>query len=298
MKNNILTSLAAAMLVIMSSCSGKSMTDEEKEKEVAPKEEVAQPATTNSLLPSEFSKSVTDTVTTASGLRVVYRKQLNDAKPAANDVVKVHYKGTLTSGSEFDNSFKRGEPIAFPLGTGKVIKGWDEGIALLGKGDMATFIIPANLAYGDRSMGNGLIPANSTLVFDVHLVDFSEGYKKYDITGKTPITTASGLKFYVIKEGDLSKKPVPGQTAIAHYAGYLTNGTKFDASFDRGQPFQFQVGQGNVIKGWDEVIQLMGIGSQYQVHIPSTLGYGERGSGAQIPGNATLIFDMELLGIK
>ena len=125
------------------------------------------------------------------------RKQLNDAKPAQKDVVKVHYKGSLTSGSVFDNSFKRGEPIAFPLGVGKVIKGWDEGIALLGKGDMATFIIPPGLAYGERSMGNGLIPANSTLIFDVHLVDFSEGYKKYDITavkhGKTSLTVLEHL---------------------------------------------------------------------------------------------------------
>jgi FKBP-type peptidyl-prolyl cis-trans isomerase len=239
-----------------------------------------------------------DTQTTTSGLKVIFKNLNSGPKPSDGDVVKVHYKGTLANGKEFDNSYKRNEPIPFVLGQGQVIKGWDEGVALLGKGDKATFVIPPSLGYGDRDMGNGLIPANSTLIFDVELVDFIEGYKPYDITGKDSIVTASGLKFYVIEQGDLSKKPKPGQTAVANYAGYLTNGTKFDASFDRGQPFEFPVGQGRVIKGWDEVIQLMGIGSKYKVVIPPTLGYGAAGAGAQIPGNATLIFDMELLGIK
>lgn len=239
-----------------------------------------------------------DTQTTASGLKVVFKSLNNGPKPTAGDLVKVHYKGTLANGKEFDNSFKRNEPIPFTLGRGQVIGGWDEGIALMGKGDKATLIIPPSLGYGDRDMGNGLIPANSTLIFDVELVDLEEAYKPYDIRGKDSVVTASGLKFYVIEQGDLSKKPKPGQTAVAHYAGYLTNGTKFDASFDRGQPFEFPVGQGRVIKGWDEVIQLMGIGSKYRVVIPPALGYGSEGAGGQIPGNSTLIFDMELLGTK
>lgn len=238
-----------------------------------------------------------DTQITSSGLKVVFQSLNNNDKPAEGDVVQVHYKGTLSDGKEFDNSFKRNKPIAFPLGTGKVIPGWDEGIALLGKGDKATFIIPPDLAYGDRAMGNGLIPANSTLVFDVELVDFKEAYKPFDIQGKDSVTTASGLKYYIIEKGDLSRKPKPGNQAVAHYAGYLTNGTKFDASYDRGEPFVFPVGEGRVIKGWDEIVQQMGIGSKYRVVIPPALGYGMEGAGS-IPANATLIFDMELLDIK
>jgi len=243
-------------------------------------------------------KTTGDTQTLASGLKVVYLKQNNQAKPVAGDNVSVHYVGTLMDGTEFDNSVKRGEPISFPLGQGRVIKGWDEGIALLGKGDKALFIIPPHLAYGEQSVGNGLIPANSTLQFEVELVDFKEAYKRFDITGKEAITTASGLKFYIINEGDLSRKPKVGQTAITHYAGYLQNGTKFDASYDRGQPFPVPVGQGQVIKGWDEILPLMGIGSKYTVVIPPALGYGANGAPPSIPANATIIFDMELLDIK
>ena len=240
---------------------------------------------------------VGDTQTTASGLKIVFKSIQNGAKPSAGDAVKVHYKGALANGKEFDNSYTRGQPLPFTLGKGQVIKGWDEGIALLGKGDKATLIIPPSLGYGAVDKGNGLIPANSTLVFDVELVDFTEAYKPYSTEGKDSIVTASGLKFFIIEQGDLSKKPMPGQTAVANYAGYLTNGTLFDASFGKS-PFEFPVGQGRVIKGWDEVIQLMGIGSKYRVVIPPSLGYGEGGAGSQIPGNATLIFDMELLGIK
>ena len=246
---------------------------------------------------NEVEYVVGDTQTTASGLKIVFKSINNKPKPSNGDVVQVHYKGSLENGTEFDNSFTRGQPISFPLGTGKVIPGWDEGVSYLGKEDKATLIIPAELGYGGRSVGNGLIPANSNLIFDVELVDFKEGYKPFDATGKDSIVTASGLKFFIIEEGDLSKKPQPGNTAVAHYAGFLENGTKFDASYDRGQPFSFPVGQGRVIKGWDEVIQLMGIGSKYKVIIPSALGYGAAGQGP-IPPNATLIFDMELLDIK
>ena len=246
---------------------------------------------------NEVEYVVGDTQTTASGLKIVFKSINNKPKPSNGDVVQVHYKGSLENGTEFDNSFTRGQPISFPLGTGKVIPGWDEGVSYLGKEDKATLIIPAELGYGGRSVGNGLIPANSNLIFDVELVDFKEGYKPFDATGKDSIVTASGLKFFIIEEGDLSKKPQSGNTAVAHYAGFLENGTKFDASYDRGQPFSFPVGQGRVIKGWDEVIQLMGIGSKYKVIIPSALGYGAAGQGP-IPPNATLIFDMELLDIK
>lgn len=242
--------------------------------------------------------TVGDTQILASGLKVVFITKNNQPKPVSGDNVSVHYVGKLMDGTEFDNSVKRGSPITFPLGQGRVIKGWDEGIAMLGKGDKALFIIPPQLAYGANGAGNGLIPANATLQFEVELVDFSEPYKRFDITGKEAITTASGLKFYIINEGDLSRKPTVGQTAVTHYAGYLQDGTKFDASYDRGQPFPVPVGQGQVIKGWDEILPLMGIGSKYTVVIPPALGYGAQGSPPAIPANATIIFDMELLEIK
>ena len=107
---------------------------------------------------------------TASGLLYKISKSNPEGKaPKAGDIVAVHYAGKLTNGKEFDNSFKRGEPIEFSVGVGQVIKGWDEGILLLKEGETATFLIPSELGYGARGAG-GVIPPNAWLIFDVELV--------------------------------------------------------------------------------------------------------------------------------
>lgn len=108
---------------------------------------------------------------TSSGLLYKFEKENNLGKPVSGNKVKVHYKGMLLDGTVFDSSYKRNQPIEFTLGIGQVIKGWDEGISLLGLGDKATFIIPSELAYGQSGAG-GVIPPNATLVFDVELVEF------------------------------------------------------------------------------------------------------------------------------
>jgi len=110
-------------------------------------------------------------------------------------------------------------------------------------------------------------------------------------------TTASGLKYVdqVIGTGEVA---VAGKTTTVHYTGRLENGTKFDSSVDRGQPFSFPLGAGRVIKGWDEGVQGMKVGGKRKLTIPSDLGYGARGAGGVIPPNATLIFDVELLGVR
>lgn len=111
------------------------------------------------------------------------------------------------------------------------------------------------------------------------------------------ITTPSGLKYIELKEGD-GATPKTGQTVEVHYTGTLENGTKFDSSRDRNSPFKFKIGVGQVIKGWDEGVGTMKVGSRRQLIIPPDLGYGARGAGGVIPPNATLIFDVELLGIE
>ncbi|PLX09171.1 MAG: peptidylprolyl isomerase [Marinilabiliales bacterium] len=107
---------------------------------------------------------------TESGLIFIETEKGNGPKAKAGDVVKVHYSGYLLDGSKFDSSVDRGEPFEFPLGQGRVIPGWDEGIAMLNKGGKATLIIPSSLGYGPRGAG-GMIPAYATLKFDVELID-------------------------------------------------------------------------------------------------------------------------------
>jgi len=116
-----------------------------------------------------------------------------------------------------------------------------------------------------------------------------------------PVTTSSGLQIVDTKAGT-GASPRQGQTAVVHYTGWLyengAKGKKFDSSVDRGQPFEFPVGQGRVIKGWDEGVATMKIGGKRTLIIPASLGYGARGAGGAIPPNATLMFDVELLGVK
>ncbi len=118
--------------------------------------------------------------------------------------------------------------------------------------------------------------------------------------GKT-MTTASGLQITDTKAGT-GATPKTGQTCVMHYTGWLYNngvkGAKFDSSLDRGEPFEFQIGKGQVIKGWDEGVATMQVGGKRTLIIPPQLGYGARGAGGVIPPNATLIFDVELLGVK
>ena len=120
-------------------------------------------------------------------------------------------------------------------------------------------------------------------------------------SGPTPVTgpgvaTASGLQYWDIKLGN-GATATPGQMVSVHYTGWLSDGDKFDSSLDRSRPFQFPLGAGRVIKGWDEGVAGMKVGGKRQLRIPPALGYGSRGVGP-IPPNATLVFDVELLEVK
>ena len=118
--------------------------------------------------------------------------------------------------------------------------------------------------------------------------------------GKT-MTTPTGLQITDIKEGT-GATPRTGQTCVMHYTGWLyengAKGKKFDSSVDRGEPFEFPIGRGQVIAGWDEGVASMKVGGKRTLIIPAALGYGARGAGGVIPPNATLMFDVELLGVK
>lgn len=116
-----------------------------------------------------------------------------------------------------------------------------------------------------------------------------------------PVTTSSGLQIIDSKVGT-GASPKKGQTCVMHYTGWLyqngAKGKKFDSSVDRGQPFEFAIGTGQVIPGWDEGVATMKVGGKRTLILPPALGYGARGAAGVIPPNATLLFEVELLGVK
>ena len=136
-----------------------------------PRTPIRRPATTikKPMSPTEANLA-SGAVRTPSGLIYLVTRKGTGAQAKAGDTVSVHYTGTLTDGTKFDSSRDRGEPIEFPLGQGRVIKGWDEGIAKLRVGDQAILVIPPSIGYGSRGAGGGVIPPDATLIFIVELV--------------------------------------------------------------------------------------------------------------------------------
>ncbi|MCX6186273.1 MAG: FKBP-type peptidyl-prolyl cis-trans isomerase [Bacteroidetes bacterium] len=235
--------------------------------------------------------------TTASGLKYKLTEKGKGTQVLKGDKVTVHYTGTLPNGTKFDSSKDRNQPFSFKVGAGQVIKGWDEGLALLNIGDKAVLTIPPTIGYGERAVGS--IPANSTLIFDIEVIDAKTPpvAKPYDVAGIDTVKMQSGLKFIKVQSGT-GVKPALGSTVAVHYTGYLMDGKVFDSSIERDEPIEFQIGRGMVIKGWEEGIALMQVGDKMRLIIPSELAYGENGAGGVIPPNATLIFDVELVKVK
>jgi peptidylprolyl isomerase len=239
-----------------------------------------------------------DAEVTESGLQVL--DVAVGEGPAAErcDTVTVHYTGTLASGDQFDGSVERGEPLQFTLGSGEVIKGWDEGLAGMQVGGQRTLAIPPELAYGDSAKGD--IPANSQLIFDVEMVGLSQRPQLPEAPADVEDyeTTGSGLQYTVLEAAEGEEAGV-GDEVLVHYSGWLEDGTLFDSSLnpDRCEPFVFRLGQGMVIPGWDEGVVGMMVGEQRQLVIPPEIGYGASGYGP-IPADSTLVFEVELVGIR
>ncbi|HEY1047073.1 MAG TPA: FKBP-type peptidyl-prolyl cis-trans isomerase [Bacteroidia bacterium] len=251
------------------------------------------PAEKNTAKTKKPVASNCDVIETPSGLKILMLvKNPTGEKAKKGDQIEAHYHGTLANGKKFDSSRDRNQTFKFNLGEGRVIAGWDEAFAILRKGERAMIIVPPSIGYGAANMGS--IPSNSTLYFDVELVNFEspEPYVPYDVPGLDTITLPSGLKYIVIKNGVDTAKPKPGSHANIFYAGYLTDGTKFDGNLGTFEGFDLDVYNAGVIQGWKEMLKLMHEGMKVRVIIPGDLAYGSRGYPGVIPPNATLIFDM------
>jgi FKBP-type peptidyl-prolyl cis-trans isomerase len=238
--------------------------------------------------------------------------------------VKVNFSVSLIDGKQVFSTQERGEPMEFEYGKRFDTPGFEEGVSKMLKGGKATLIVPSGIAFGETGRG-AMVPPYSTVIYNIEVVDIqskaehekqqaekkkTEGLKletnkkqegdlmkKYLIDHKiTAKPTASGL-IYVEKVKGTGARAAAGKKVKVHYTGTLLNGTKFDSSRDRNEPFEFVLGQGQVIKGWDEGIAMMNVGGKATLVIPSSIAYGERDMG-QIPPYSTLVFDVELMDVK
>ena len=214
--------------------------------------------------------------------------------------VEVHYTGYLTDGTVFDSSRPRNRPFGFELGAGRVIKGWDEGVAGMKVGGKRKLVIPSKLGYAERRAGK--IPPNSTLVFTIELLSFTpplpppQPLTAFDGKALASKKLDKGLVVADFKLGEGAEAKA-GDTVSVHYRGTLKDGTEFDSSLARPKPLVFALGAGRVIKGWDLGIEGMKVGGLRKLTIPAELAYGEKARG-KIPANSDLTFTVELMAVK
>ena len=284
-------------------------TDAEDKKDNAEKAE-KQKGIDDKILQEYFAKNKIKPMKTASGLYYTISDEGHGDKIAAGKTVNVNYTGKFMDGKKFDSNtdsaFHHLQPFSLEVGKGKVIKGWDEGLQLLKTGAKATFYIPSVLAYGSQDR-SPQIPANSILVFDVEILDLPDQsvaddklIQEYIAKNNIKATkTQSGL-YYVLTQKGLGNTAKPGNKVTMNYVGKTLDGTPFDSNtdpkFNHVQPFSFNLGQGMVIKGWDEGVQLLNMGARATLIIPSGLAYGTQGTGPIKP-NSVLVFDVEVTGI-
>jgi len=237
--------------------------------------------------------------------------------------IKVNYT-LLGDGTVFDSSEGR-EPLAFVVGAGQMIPGFDRGVRGMKVGETKVLTLAPKDAYGEhRPEAVQEVPLNQ-LPYSVEVgtqlqtqsgqravVTKIEGGKatvdlNHKLAGKTllskvtvvSIDPPAEIKVDTISTGDGKTYPKKGDTLTMHYTGTLAdNGKKFDSSVDCGTPFSFTIGVGQVIKGWDEGVIKMSLGEKAKLFIPADMGYGARGAGGVIPPNADLIFEVELLKIN
>lgn len=246
--------------------------------------------------PQPAETDAADFETTDTGLQYFDLVEGDGATPESGDSVEVEFAIWLQDGNSYvASSEDQGGSFSFSVGSGQVFPGWEEGVMTMAEGGTRQLIIPPDLGLGEQGV-SGLVPPNATLIMEMTLVSVAPAPEQTEVDPADYETTESGLQYYDIVVGD-GATPEVGQTVVVHYSGWLEDGTLFDSSVQRGEPFPFPLGQGAVIPGWDEGVATMQVGGKRQLRIPAELAYGDTGGGP-IPPGATLIFDVELLEVQ
>ncbi len=261
---------------------------------------------------------------TASGIYVHFKKKGNGIRPHVGDQVNLHLDIYLIDGSLLYSSRQKGKPWEIILGKRFDTPAASEIISMMSKGATVHAVAPSSMAYGEEGRGT-MVPPYTPLLYDIEVLEIipekelkkvrdAEIKKKEIDKEKAKKEEPVKIQEY-IRENNISEQPresglyfveqEPGTGPMAengrklkvHYTGMLLDGTIFDSSLDRGQPYEFVLGAGRVIDGWDEGLALMRVGGKARLIIPSALAYGPNGSGA-IPPYAPLIFDVELVDME
>lgn len=258
---------------------------------------------------------------TATGVRYIpiTNGDVNSGSPSADATIVVNYEAFLaSSGVRIDSSYARGESSVYQLP--ELIDGWAEAVSLMNPGDEWLVFVPSAQAFGSEPLGD-LIPANSDLVYRVHLEGFLSAAELSQVATTAPTegqgpdmaawqasfpwdgdradtTLPSGVSIVVLeKSGSDGAAPVEGDQVLLHYEGRIAEtSVYFDSSWSRGEPALFTAGK--LIPGFNEALYLMKPGDRFLVHIPADQAYGDKGAGDDIPPGADLMFQIELLEIR
>jgi len=255
---------------------------------------------------------------TASGFEYNLLKDDTEGRTVKmGDFLTLNMSFATMNDSSLFNTFSNKEPLNFKLQESLFNGAINEGLMMMSEGDSAQFLVPASKVYGDQLPE--FLKADDKLKYTVSMMKVAsatEQQKEMEASMAAQIgkddealtayikekgykaeKTENGLYYVVNKEGN-GQFPKAGQKVKVHYTGTLLNGEKFDSSKDRDKEFEFPLGQGRVIKGWDEGIPKFSKGGSGILLIPSSLGYGTRGAGPKIPANAPLIFEIELIDFQ
>ena len=262
---------------------------------------------------------------TESGLYYIVTKKGKGSRIDTGNYVKIHFTINTINGNKVFSTRDRGEPIEIEYGKKFDTGGLEEALGKMKKGGKANLIVPSSIAFGEMGRG-GVISPFTTLLYDVEIIDVrskaefdkekalerekqkAENQKLINIE-KTKINkyikdnniTSKPAKdglYYIETIKGTGEKAESGKKVKVHYTLYLTDGTKLQSSLDGEQPFEFTLGKGQVIRGWDEGVSMMNEGGKARFIIPSIIGYGERGKGKDIPPFTPLVFEVELLEVN